>query len=348
MGARIVRVFSYWRSVDPDACFDRVASALRELADRAGERSLILGIENEHACNIATGSETARLLAAVDHPALSVIWDPANAFVAGEVPYPQGYRHIPLSRIAHVHAKDCTVANHVPTFGPLGEMGPGSVDWRGQLAALARDGYRGTVSLETHWKGPNGDKFQGSIICGRNLSQMVAEATENEKRKTKTKIEKENDQTMLELEVLHHVAISVSDLARAKAFYGGVLGLEEIARPAFPFDGAWYRVGNQEVHLIVSRDPTFRTGKGVTLEDCHFALRAKSFRAALAHLEAKGCHEGGDEPGRSMRVNRASVTGYPQIHVLDPDRNVIEINAETGWIREFNQVVLKNSSSLLG
>ena len=29
-----------------------------------------------------------------------------------------------------------------------------------------------------------------------------------------------------------------------------------------------------------------------------------------------------------MRVNTASVTGYPQIHVLDPDRNVIEINAD--------------------
>ena len=138
-------------------------------------------------------SETARLLAAVDHPALRVIWDPANAFVAGEVPYPQGYRHIPVSRIAHVHAKDCTVADHVPTFGPLGEMGPGGVDWRGQLAALARDGYRGAVSLETHWKGPNGDKFQGSIICGRNLSRMVARQrkrkTKNEKRKRKTKRE---------------------------------------------------------------------------------------------------------------------------------------------------------------
>ena len=133
---------------------------------------------------------------------------------------------------------------------------------------------------------------------------------------------------MLELEVLHHVAVSVSDLTRAKAFYTNVLGLEEIARPNFPFDGAWYRVGNQEIHLIVSRDPTFRSGKGVTLEDGHFALRAKSFRAALAHLQSQGCHENGDDPGRSMRVNPASVTGYPQIHVLDPDRNVIEINAE--------------------
>ena len=174
-GARIVRVFSYWRTIDPDACFDRVASALRELAEQAGERELIVGIENEHACNIATGIETARLLAAVDHPSLQVIWDPANALVAGETPYPEGYRRIPLSRIAHVHAKDCTVTDHVPTFGPLGALGPRGVDWRGQLGALARDGYRGSVSLETHWKGPNGDKFQGSIICGQNLMQMVRE-----------------------------------------------------------------------------------------------------------------------------------------------------------------------------
>jgi len=172
-GARIVRVFSYWRTVDPNACFDRVASALRELADQAAERNLIIGIENEHACNIATAAETARLFAAVEHPALQLIWDPANALVAGETPFPDGYEQLPISRIVHVHAKDCTVANHVPTFGPLGEMG---IDWRGQLAALARDGYRGDICLETHWKGPNGDKFLASMICGKNLNALVNSA----------------------------------------------------------------------------------------------------------------------------------------------------------------------------
>jgi sugar phosphate isomerase/epimerase len=172
-GARIVRVFSYWRTIEPDACFDRVASALGELADEAGRRGLVTGIENEHACNIATAAETSRLLAAVDLPSLQVIWDPANALVAGEIPYPDGYDRLPVARIVHVHAKDCRVDNHVPTFGPLGEMG---IDWRGQLAALARDGYRGTISLETHWKGPDGDKFRGSLICGRNLQELVRDA----------------------------------------------------------------------------------------------------------------------------------------------------------------------------
>jgi L-ribulose-5-phosphate 3-epimerase len=172
-GARVVRVFSYWRTVDPAACFERVASALSELAEAAEKRGLVIGIENEHACNIATGAETAQLLAAVSTRALRVIWDPANALVAGETPYPDGYKQLPITRIVHVHAKDVTVRDHVPVFGPLGEMG---VDWRGQIAALARDGYRRTISLETHWKGPDGDKFQGSLICGRNLRDMVRHA----------------------------------------------------------------------------------------------------------------------------------------------------------------------------
>jgi sugar phosphate isomerase/epimerase len=175
MDARIIRVFSYWRTVDPATCFDRVASAVRSLADEAARRRLVIGIENEHACNIATAEETARLLAAVDHPSLQVIWDPANAYVAGETPFPDGYTRLPISRIVHVHAKDCHVNDHTPVFGPLGEMG---IDWRGQLAALQRDRYHGGISLETHWTGPGGDKFQGSIICGRRLGEMVRAVSE--------------------------------------------------------------------------------------------------------------------------------------------------------------------------
>lgn len=170
-GAGIVRVFSYWRTVDPAACFDRIREALAALAAQAAGRDLVIGLENEHACNIATGAETARVLAAIDHPGLQVVWDPANALVSGENPFPEGYGRMPVSRIAHVHAKDCRVHDHKPEFGPLGEMG---IDWRGQIAALERDGYRGWISLETHWPGPGGNKMEGSRICARNLKQMLA------------------------------------------------------------------------------------------------------------------------------------------------------------------------------
>lgn len=169
-GAGIIRVFSYWRTVRPEECFGRIVEALRALADKAAESGVTIGLENEHACNIGTGAETAPVLAALDHPHLKVVWDPANCLVAGETPFPDGYRRIPPSRIVHVHAKDCTVREHNPAWC---ELGKGSVDWQGQMAALRADGYAGWISLETHWGGPGGDKLQASVICGRKLKALA-------------------------------------------------------------------------------------------------------------------------------------------------------------------------------
>ena len=172
-GARIIRVFSYWRTVRPEECFTRIIDALEGLAGQARAHGVTIGVENEHACNIGTGAETAKMLGALDHPNLKVVWDPANALVAGENPFPEGYARVSPQRIAHVHAKDCHVTDHKPTFCAVGE---GGVDWRGQIDALERDGYTGWISLETHWKGPDGDKHQGSKICGRNLGKLVGKA----------------------------------------------------------------------------------------------------------------------------------------------------------------------------
>ncbi len=169
-GADLIRVFSYWRTVDPSRVAPRVAEALTDLADQALDHHVTIGLENEHACNVGTGAEAARMLAAVDHPALKLIWDPANAFVLGETPYPAGYADLPVGRLAHVHAKDCVMSGLTPVWGPLGEM---AIDWRGQMAALVRDGYTGAISLETHWRGADGNRLQASLICGRTLRELV-------------------------------------------------------------------------------------------------------------------------------------------------------------------------------
>jgi sugar phosphate isomerase/epimerase len=170
-GARIIRVFTFWRTVAPENCFDGIVKALSDLCEKAAGENVIIGLENEHACNIATAAETAKVLEAIDHPNLQVVWDPANALVSGENPFPDGYRLLPANRIAHVHAKDCQMGGHKPDWGPLGTR---QVDWRGQIAALLADGYRGYLSLETHWPGPDGDKFQASWICGWNLRGLAA------------------------------------------------------------------------------------------------------------------------------------------------------------------------------
>jgi L-ribulose-5-phosphate 3-epimerase len=171
LGVRIIRVFSYWRTTDPHQCFPPLRDALLALADQAAARGMIIGLENEHACNIGTAAEAARFLATIDHSAVQLLWDPANAAVLGDTPFPNAYDLLPKDRIVHVHAKDCYVKDHRPVWGPVGEMG---IDWRGQIDALRRDGYSGWISLETHWTGPNGNKFEASTICGRNLQQLVS------------------------------------------------------------------------------------------------------------------------------------------------------------------------------
>lgn len=171
LGAPIVRVFSYWRTVRPEACFDGVVKALDGLARQAQTENLIIGLENEHACNIATASETKKVLDVLHHPNLQVVWDPANCLISGENPFPEGYRLLPPKRIGHVHIKDCHLDGHKPVWGPVGTR---AVDWKGQLAALKADGYPGYISLETHWPGPGNNKYEASWICGWNLRGLAS------------------------------------------------------------------------------------------------------------------------------------------------------------------------------
>jgi L-ribulose-5-phosphate 3-epimerase len=169
--AKIVRVFSYWRTVKPELCHDAIVKALDGLAAIGKKEGVLFGLENEHACNVGTATESVAVLNAVKHPNIVLVWDPANALVAGEDPFPGGYSLLPKDRIAHVHAKDCHMNGEKPIWGPLGTR---HVAWKEQVAALLADDYSGYISLETHWPGPDGNKLEASRICGWNLRGLAA------------------------------------------------------------------------------------------------------------------------------------------------------------------------------
>jgi len=134
--------------------------------------------------------------------------------------------------------------------------------------------------------------------------------------------------------VLHHVSLPAIDLGRSRAFFRDVLGLREIARPAFDYPGAWFAVGEgQQLHLIAHDRATLRGAKGLDSRDVHFAIRVPSFSGAVEHLAARGYVDVEHAPPEldpllSMKVNRAARAGFPQVYILDPAHNVIEINAE--------------------
>jgi sugar phosphate isomerase/epimerase len=147
-----VRCFDFWRLENPAPFRAAMNSKLLDAASAAGKQGIILILENEFACNTATGAEAAQTLAAVQSPSFMLNWDPGNAAGRGETPYPGGYNLLPKSRIGHCHCKD--VAKIAGATEPAwAAMGAGAIDWVGQFAALKRDGYRYAVSLETHWRG---------------------------------------------------------------------------------------------------------------------------------------------------------------------------------------------------
>jgi L-ribulose-5-phosphate 3-epimerase len=146
-----LRCFDFWRLEDQKPYRAAIDAKLVEAATLAGKRGITLVMENEYACNTATAAEATRTLAAVRLPSFKLNWDPGNSAFRAETPFPDGYKLLPKDRIGHVHCKD-VVRKDDGSFAWMA-MGRGIIDFVGQFRALKKDGYRGAVVLETHWRG---------------------------------------------------------------------------------------------------------------------------------------------------------------------------------------------------
>jgi sugar phosphate isomerase/epimerase len=151
-GTDKVRCFDFWRLDDPKPFRRAINDKLQQAAETAGKQGIILVLENEFACNTATGRESAETLAGIPSRNLALNWDPGNAVMRGELDaFSGGWDALPKDRIHHCHVKNA-VKNDTGkiVWSPVDK---GFVDWTAQFKALKQAGYRDAVSLETHWRG---------------------------------------------------------------------------------------------------------------------------------------------------------------------------------------------------
>lgn len=105
------------------------------------------------------------------------------------------------------------------------------------------------------------------------------------------------------------MAIDVVDVGKAASFYGELLGLRQIARPAsFDFPGLWYDLGNIVLHIIGSRQPA--------LGPHHFALWVDDVYACSEQMMHAGC---------GVKWDPYKIPGIDRFFTSDPDGNRIEI-----------------------
>jgi catechol 2,3-dioxygenase-like lactoylglutathione lyase family enzyme len=128
--------------------------------------------------------------------------------------------------------------------------------------------------------------------------------------------------------LLHHVSLVVTNLERSLAFYRDVIGLPQIPRPPIPVPGIWLGCGDRQIHLILYTPGTFRSDPKIDIADAHFAFRTDDFDGYVDKLKAHGFSpDAAERDPKRLFLNLNSAAGFKQLYVLDPDRNIVEINA---------------------
>jgi catechol 2,3-dioxygenase-like lactoylglutathione lyase family enzyme len=127
--------------------------------------------------------------------------------------------------------------------------------------------------------------------------------------------------TPIKVKTLDHVTIVVRDLKRSRKFYVDGLGMQQVPRPGFSFDGSWFQAGQTQIHLILEHDQSGPAGMseemGRTSRAHHFAFQVEDAHAAEQRLE---------ELGYDL-ISRAKdrPDGAVQVFVSDPDGHIVEL-----------------------
>lgn len=114
---------------------------------------------------------------------------------------------------------------------------------------------------------------------------------------------------------IHHASLIVAELSEALSFYVDVLGLElDRSRPSMDFNGAWLKVGPQQIHLLELSNPDPVDGRPKHAgRDRHTAFLVTGLGEIEARLQRAGVAFTRSRSGRSA------------IFCRDPDGNGIEL-----------------------
>jgi catechol 2,3-dioxygenase-like lactoylglutathione lyase family enzyme len=112
---------------------------------------------------------------------------------------------------------------------------------------------------------------------------------------------------------LHHVNVTVPAAleAAAKEFYGSVLGLHQVPKPAAARQtGAWYQIGDNQLHLSVEDE------ESGPLSSRHICFKVADLKAAEEKFR---------DAGVEIIADPRPVPGTSRFYVRDPGGNQLEI-----------------------
>ena len=129
----------------------------------------------------------------------------------------------------------------------------------------------------------------------------------------------------IQVRAIDHVTLVVSNLEASRSFYADLIGMDEVPRPAFDFEGLWFQIGSTLLHLIREHDKSGPAGylgniDRATSRSQHLAFRVDAAAQVGEVLKAKNVPLVSDVKRRP--------DGATQVFARDPDGHVIEFCSE--------------------
>jgi sugar phosphate isomerase/epimerase len=131
---------------DDEASLQQSIETLGKLADRAHHYGVTLCVKAHVGASIYNTPTTLRAMEAISSPAFGIDMDPSHIWRANENPV-EAITAV-ISRVKHVHIRDCKGRQQSPGKPEMQANGRGDIDLLGYIRALKEGGYAGPVDLE--------------------------------------------------------------------------------------------------------------------------------------------------------------------------------------------------------
>ena len=149
---------------DEPGSLQQSIDTIGKLADRAAHYGVTLCVKAHVGAAIYNTPTTLQLMEAITSPAFGVDMDPSHIHRAGENPV-EAIEAV-ISRVKHVHIRDCKGRQQNPGDPVDQANGRGDIDLVGYIRVLHENGYDGPLNLEVIGTKAKGHSLENCCIIG--------------------------------------------------------------------------------------------------------------------------------------------------------------------------------------
>jgi len=169
LGIPVVNVGPGGKSNDESSLSQTIAT-LKDRTALAAKYGVTLCVKAHVGCAIYNTPTTLRTMEEIPDPHFGIDMDPSHIFRANEEPETALPKVI--SRVKHIHIRDCPDRGPAPGSPPMQSCGRGAVDLFGYFKALADAKYQGPVCLEVI--GPALSLVDAAVVAAESYGYMNA------------------------------------------------------------------------------------------------------------------------------------------------------------------------------